>query len=933
MATMAAVPQLPLRGRDAQLTALGRHLTGAGSGTGSVVIIEGGAGLGKTTLLRAALASATRLGFRAGRGTADPIEAVVDLAALTEALFDGDPPLLDRAALPNAFASPEQRFWRLHDIQGLLERAAMDGPVLVCLDDLQWADNGTAAALRSLPQRLAGLPVVWLLATRVGQGSPQILAVLTELAAAGAEVVRLAPLDEAAVARVVCDILGAEPDTGLLRAVGQTHGNPFLLVELVRGLKEESIVVVESGRATLADDHLPARVGADMRRRLTRIPGPAERIAVCAASLGRRFSVAELAAVSGLSIPELVRPILELVEADILAESGERLAFRHDLIRDAVRASVPAAVRRALDRHGVQVLLAGGALPVEVATQLAGSAEPGDEVAIETLLAAVEALASTDPAAAADLAQRALRLTPAQHPLRGPLVARRAVSLFAAGAAQEAKRFADTALRQTLPPEQEAEVRLSIASMFSLSPDVREDNARRAFARPGLPADLRAWLAALVLHNLVVAGRTAEAVRAVPDLSAVVDASDSNEARFAFELAHAGLDYQLFDFESALRRLDVADQVGTSADVSHRLAHYFRCWPLAALDRFDDARAAAESGIASATRDRQNWALHIFETWKGLQELQTGRLPDAAAALDGRFTAGEAGRVVGIIDAANVAALGRIHIHTGDERAVREVAGICQAVLATTAPGCRRHAAWFLAAQAMALGNARSAHRWLCALGTEERLSIFPLFPHDPAGTPELARIGLAVGDEELVARTVELTGQCHRLNPSVRSLQAAAAHVHGLATHATHELDMAAGLYRTAARPLALASALEDLGRVRVDDGATSDAIAAFDEALVLNIDIGALWDAARVRSRLRRLGIRRRVRQPQAPRTGWPALTVAERQVAKLVTEGKTNREIAEHLFVSPHTVSAHLRHIFDKMGVTSRVQLTRVAGDQAG
>ncbi|HEX3488815.1 MAG TPA: LuxR C-terminal-related transcriptional regulator [Streptosporangiaceae bacterium] len=929
---MTAVPQVPLRGRDAQLAALDRHLAGADSGTGSVVIIEGGAGLGKTTLLHRALVSATGLGFRACRGTADPIEAVVDLAPLTEALFDGDPPLLDRAALPDTHAFPEQRFWLLQDIQGLLERAAMDGPILIGLDDLQWADNGTAAALRSLPHRLAGLPVVWLLATRPGQGPAQILAALAQLEAAGAEVLRLEPLDEAAVARLVADILDADPGTDLLRAAGQAHGNPFLLVEFLRGLREERIVVVKSGRATLVDERLPARVGEDMRRRLTRMPGPAERVAACGASLGRRFSVTELAAASGLSVPELVEPIRELVEADILAESGERLAFGHDLIREAVRASVPAAVRRALDRHGAQVLLARGALPVEVATQLAGSAEPGDEVAIETLLHAVEALGTTDPAAAADLAQRALRLTSAHHPLRGPLVSRRTVSLFAAGAAAEAKRFADTALRQALLPEQEAEVRLGIASMFSLSPDVRADNARDALALPGLPADLRAWLAALLLHNLVVGGRGDEAGRAVPDLAALVGAGDSREARFAFELAHAGLDYQLFDFESALRRLDAADRVGTSANVSQRLAHYFRCWPLAALDRFDEARAAAAAGIASATQDRQNWALHIFETWHGLQELQAGRLPEAAAALEGRFSADEADRVLGVIDAANVAALGRIHLHTGDQRAASEVARICQVMLETTAPAARRHAAWFLARQAMSGGSPAAAHRWLSALGADRRVFLFPLFPHDPADDPEVVRIALAAGDDELTAWVAEVTERRHRLNPSVPSLRAAAAHVRGLAGHATDELETAAALYRTTPRSLALASALEDLGRARVDDGSTADAIAAFDEALAITVEIGASWDAARIRRRLRRLGIRRRVQPPRIPQTGWPALTRAELQVARLVTQGQTNREIAEHLFVSPHTVSAHLRHIFDKLGVKSRVQLTRIAGATA-
>jgi DNA-binding CsgD family transcriptional regulator len=927
---MAVLPYSQLRGRDPQLAALDRRLVEADSGTGSVVIIEGGAGIGKTTLLRAAVTRAAHLGFRTGSGTADPIDAVVDVAVLIEALFDGESPLLDRSEFPSTHASPEQRFWLLQDIQGLLERAAMAGPVLVCLDDLQWADNGTAAALRALPQRLADLPVVWLLATRPGRGSSQILGALAHLAVGGAEIVRLEPLDETAIATVVSDLLDAEPDASLLQAAGQTHGNPFLLVDFVRGLIEEGFVVVESGRAMLVDERLPARVGEDMRRRLARMAGPAERVATCGASLGRRFTVTELADASGLSVPELVVPIRELAEADILAESGERLAFRHDLIRDAVRASVPSAVRRALDRHGAEVLLGRGALPVEVATQLAGSAEPGDEVAITTLVDAVETLGATDPAAAADLAEQTLRLTSARHPLRGPLVSRRAVSLFAAGAAQEAKRFADTALRQALPPEQEGEVRLSIASMFSLSPDARADTARQALALGGLSADLQAWLAALLLHNLVVGGHRAEALGSLSELTALVSASDSSEAQFAFQLAHAGLDYQLFDFESALRRLDAGDRVGTSANVSLRLARYFRCWLLAALDRFGEARAVADAGVASATEDRQNWALHIFETWRGLQELQAGQLPEAAAALEGRFSVDEADRVLSVIDAANVAALGRIRIHTGDRRAADDVARICEVMLETSAPSGRRHAAWFLARHAMSLGSPVDAHRWLRALGDDERLSLFRLFPHDPADDPELVRIALANGDDELAASAVDLTERCHQANPSVSSLHAAAAHVRGLAAHETEKLETAAALYRTASRPLAFASALEDLGCARMNDGATSDAIAAFDEALATNVEIGASWDAARVRRRLRRLGVRRRVQPPQVPSTGWAALTRAEFEVARLVAQGKTNREIADHLFVSPHTVNTHLRHIFAKVGVRSRVQLAGVTSE---
>jgi DNA-binding CsgD family transcriptional regulator len=524
-----------------------------------------------------------------------------------------------------------------------------------------------------------------------------------------------------------------------------------------------------------------------------------------------------------------------------------------------------------------------------------------------------------------------LALTSAHHPRRGPLVARRAISLFAAGLAEEAKRFADTVLRQALPPAQEAQVRLSIASMFDLSPDARADNARQALALPGLPEDLRAWLEAIVLHNLVVAGRTGEALDGATAARAAAESSPAAESSFAVELAQAGLDYQLFRFALALQRLEAAARRGTSEDVRARLAWYFRCWVLVALDRFGDASAVADDGIAAAQRDRQIWALHIFEAWKGLQGVLTGRLANAAVALDGRFSRRDAHLVVGVIDAAGVSGLGRLKIHLGDERGARELAQISEVMLQATAPGVQRHAAWHLAAHAMALGNAQDAHRWLCALGDTERLSIFPLFPHDTANDPELMRIALAVGDDELAAHTVATAEQRHQLNPQVPSAAACAAHVRGLATHSAADVDAAVTLLREQVRPLALSSALEDLGQMRIEDGATQAGVDLLDEALGQAVDVGASWDAARIRGRLRRLGIRRRVLSADPPRSGWEALTPAERQVAELVTEGKTNREIAEQLFVSPNTVNAHLRHIFDKMAVRSRVELTRVAVDK--
>ena len=409
----------------------------------------------------------------------------------------------------------------------------------------------------------------------------------------------------------------------------------------------------------------------------------AERVATFATGLGRRFTLHDLAAMTDMSLTELMDPVRELIQADLFAEDDSQLVFRHDLIRDAVRGSLLAPVRRALDRQAADVLLARGALPVEVAVQLTESSEPGDNGAITTVYEAAQALSISDPASAAELAAKALELTPLRHPLRGPLVARRVVSLFAAGLADEGKRFADSTLRQALPAEEEARVRFSVASMFDLSPEVRAENARAGLALPYLSDDLRAQLWAVLYHSLSVAGRGAEALEIEPSAARRRTRARTRPAGSRSSSPTRGLQYQLLEFRQAFETITNAErhELAGEEDARERLAHVLRIWILVALDRCEEAVESSELGVVAAQRDRQNWALRVFETTRGRLMLQMGRFAEAAVALEGRFTANEARLVAGALHAPSVVALGDLGIHTGDERGALEAAEIAKVML------------------------------------------------------------------------------------------------------------------------------------------------------------------------------------------------------------------------------------------------------------
>jgi DNA-binding CsgD family transcriptional regulator len=205
------------------------------------------------------------------------------------------------------------------------------------------------------------------------------------------------------------------------------------------------------------------------------------------------------------------------------------------------------------------------------------------------------------------------------------------------------------------------------------------------------------------------------------------------------------------------------------------------------------------------------------------------------------------------------------------------------------------------------------------------------LLVEEPCAASWLIRVALGVGDRDRAEIVAACAEQLAANNPELPSIAATATHARGLLDRDAAAFERAATGYR---HPWAAASALEDAGVARCRDGDRLAARAAFSRALTAYDRAGADRDAARLRARLRDVGVRScHWTRVERPATGWPSLTETEQQVARVVSEGLTNAQAAGRLFLSRHTIDFHLRKIFHKLGVHSRVQLARLVLQRAG
>ncbi|MER5310657.1 AAA family ATPase [Streptomyces sp. NPDC002773] len=918
----------PLRGRDAELAFIEARLDALDRGEGGIIRVEGPVGIGRSRILAEAAAAARRRGTRVFEGAADPDEQFVPLGPLLDGLLSGEEPLSGAVRLRDLATTPGQRFWLLQELGDRLRETARNGPLLVVLDDLQWCDDLTLLTFNTLAAGLSSHAILWLVAVRGGSVPSGVRTTLDRIRQAGARELALGALDDRATTRITEDVLGAAPEPDVLRVVRRAEGVPQLLVALLGSLREA--VTIENGSARLSAGPPAPRELPSVVRRLDQLSDEARALVQTAAAVGGPATVALLAELLGRSPAALITAVRESLDADLLVESGDHLAFRHDLIREAVEAGLPLPLRQALRAQAAELPPGSAASPVERPGPSAGRA-PADAAEADRLRTAAVELAATAPGPAAERSLKALELTTADAPERPRVIAETIPLLWQTGRAAQAGELGASALvTGALGPEDEARIRLALARLavpFDFSEAVRQ--ARAGAALPGIPVDLRGRLLAMLAVGLSMSGEHSAAEQVAVEAWETAAAAGDRSAEATLTTVRSAVSFHRMDLTEAFRQAErsaaLADALGVSTSlwVPEALWHALLS---NTTGRSAEALAAAEEGIRITREQGRTAATGMWLMTRSRILLEAGRLTDARADAEAAAATTDDLGPGNLADVTLRYVMMRVALHTDDQQTARAYAVEARRMRSDGAPVVRHFGSWMLALMADFEGRPDRAMAELDEVMTSpvaDRPAYAGLV--DPADAPVLVRLALRAGAHERAAQAVALAERLAVLNPDLTFLAATATHARGLLDNDLAPLVRAVRLYEDCPRPLARASALEDAGR-KVAATRKSEAVPYFDTALALYARAGAERDVARVRRRLRAAGVRRR--PSTAGLSGaWPELTAAETRVVRLVARGLTNQQVAEHLSLSPHTVSSHLRRAYTKLDISSRVELTRL------
>ena len=498
---------LMLVGRSEQLAILRTLRNRAREGAGQVLVVEGEAGIGKSAILAAAAQASRDDGFAVLVGRSDELGVTRPFAPLLDALSQGPAgdecrrDVLERMAQerysPRVVldADPGLQSLLIEDLVTRIEELCVERPVNLCVDDLHWADASTLAALASLVRRTGDLPLLVVLTRRTAHRRPDVDALVealgtVEALSSGAQATRieLGPLERSGVDALAASVVDAQPAAGLRGLVDGCAGNPLLIVEVLTALRDAGMLEERDGRVhtttDVADLTLPTTLIATVRRRMARLDERHQAAATVGALLGTRFTVGDLAAVTGRPMAELVPLVQSLLEVHLFVDDGSALSFRHDLVREAVASALRRACRAELHREIAAALQRAGAPRIRVAEHLALGAQPGSAEAIAVLVDAAAEVTQQDPAAAESLLRRALELSLPTDAQRDLLSARLVDTLAWGGRLNEAEATAEQILSRPVSPDAEIGLRSALSrSLLLLAQTPRRHSARGATDR------------------------------------------------------------------------------------------------------------------------------------------------------------------------------------------------------------------------------------------------------------------------------------------------------------------------------------------------------------------------------------------------------------------------------------------------------------------
>jgi len=933
-------PAGALVGRDSEMALLRSLIKEVARGHGgAVVLIEGEPGIGKSTLVRAAVAEAPEAGCEVFWGAGDELGQALPLLPFLDALRVREPATNPRRTAIVGLLRGEVTADRGTDVPAVLaeqllalvaEQCAVR-PTILVIDDLQWADQTSVTLWGRLTRSARQMPLLLIGTMRPVPQRDDLLAL--RRVASDATRLQLTALTGEAVADLVAALAGGQPDDNLLRLAEGAAGNPLYVTELVAALaRSSSLTITNAGAAELVSGSAPGSLSAAIADRLGFVTVPVHEVLRAAALLGVDFAVPDLAAVLGRSVPDLIPAVDEACAAGVLTESGPGLGFRHPLIRAALYDEMPTPIRAAWHRDAGRALAAAGAAADRVARQLlwavggsgpGGATEPMDEWMLDWLARTADTLVGQAPGVAAELLTRAVASSPAGSAQHDWLACRLADALYRTGDIPSAEQVVTYALEHVTEPDLLVDLHTTLVQcrIRTGSSAISLTTLDHALATIGDSAKHRARLLVLAarvhfnLGEVETAGQVATGA-----LEAASEAGDSWAMGWALHVLTlvTGVQGHLTDTLPLSDRALAVTQSDPALTDLRLLLQINKAVTLGNLDRYEEAIAAA--GQARYLAGQVGTAVRLAQAHGALGQLlfESGRWDDALAEVETVHE--DLKEPAAVCNELGIAAV--IGFHRGETDAARRH-------LAASGPHTSR-------IQNRVIGPLALAHSLDRELdgALPEALAALTDALDDGAAEPKEIE-DLLADAVRLATETNDLTtaqaiaGRAADLatDSAIPHRQANALYCRGLLDHDAAGLLTAAGRYADASRPLLRAKALEAAAGHFVDADDRGQARAAFTDAVEVYASLGASADVARLQATFRGHGIRRGPHAKHRRATsGWDSLTQTEIKIAAFVEEGLSNPEIAARLMLSRRTVATHVSHILKKLDVNSRIDIAR-------